>query len=307
MNLGGFEAPLIEALRERLPGSAQVLAGPAFAGPASGVRPEVFVHAARLSDRGGVTAEGAVIVRLPWEAGDGATGFAEDRPAGVEIDVTFVCAQLWQAQTLAGLAAMPLLECLETLAGVDLATPPDARSSLRFTEHRATFGASRTERHVHDGVAVYRLVLTLRLDGFVQVRLAAPGGLQRDSAHARLAPTIEVCFNPEGTDLQREHVLLRNGTGSAIDLAGWTIEDAARRPHRYRFPPLTLMAPGGSLRLWSARGTDDTHNLYWGRRQAVWTNTGDTAVLRDPDGIERARAECVPASPPAAKPRPPGA
>ena len=54
------------------------------------------------------------------------------------------------------------------------------------------------------------------------------------------------------------------------------------------------------------RGADDAHNLYWGRRQAVWTNTGDTAVLRDPDGSERARAECVPASPPAAKPRPPG-
>jgi hypothetical protein len=298
VNLGAFEAPLIEALRGRLPGSPQFLAGPAFPGPASGVRPEIFVHAARLTDLGGVAADGATIARLPWETEDGASGFAEDRPAVVEIDVTFVCAQLWQAQTLSGLASMPLLECLETLDGVDLGDVPDPRHRLRFTEHRAAFGACRTERRVHDGVAVYWLVLTLRLDGFLQVRLAAPGGLRRDGAQARLAPAIEVCFDPEGTDLQREHVLLRNGAATAIDLGGWTIEDAASRPHRYRFPPLALLAPGGALRLWSCRGTDDAHNLYWGRRQAVWTNTGDTAILRDPEGVERARAECVPSRPP---------
>ena len=306
MNLGAFEAPLIEALRGRLPGDPQLLAGPAFPGPASGVRPEVFVHAARLTDQGGIAADGAAIARLPWQAADGASGFAEDRPAVVEIDVAIVCAQLWQAQTLAGLAAMPLLEGLETLSGVDLGDPADARRRLRFTDHRASHGACRTERRVHDGVAVYALVLTLRLDGFLQVRLAAPGGLRRDSAHARLAPSLEVCFDPEGTDLEREHVVLRNGAATTIDLAGWTIEDAARRPHRYRFPPLALLPSGAELRLWSGRGSDDARNLYWGRRQAVWTNTGDTAILRDPDGIERARADCVPAARPG-KSRPPGA
>ena len=40
-----------------------------------------------------------------------------------------------------------------------------------------------------------------------------------------------------------------------------------------------------------------------GRRQAVWNNTGDIAILRDPDGVERARAVCVPAPKPAKLPR----
>ena len=115
---------------------------------------------------------------------------------------------------------MPLLECLETLSGVELGDGAEARRRLRFTDHRASVGAARTERRVHDGVAVYALVLTLRLDGFVQVRLAAPGDLVRDSVHARLAPSLEVCFDPEGTDLEREHVVLRNGTAATIDLAG---------------------------------------------------------------------------------------
>ena len=52
-------------------------------------------------------------------------------------------------------------------------------------------------------MAVHHAVLTLRLDGFLQVRLAAPGGLPRRSAHATLAPAIEVCFDPDGSDLQR--------------------------------------------------------------------------------------------------------
>lgn len=169
--------------------------------------------------------------------------------------------------------------------------------SLRFTDHRAALHCGRVERHEHDGVAVHHAVLTLRLDGFLQVRLAAPGGLVRDSAHAALAPSIEVCFDPEGADLQREHVLLRNATATLIDLAGWSIEDIARRPHRYRFPTLAVLAPGGRIRLWSGRGRDDAQNLYWGRRQTVWTNTGDTAILRDPDGVERARADCSPAPP----------
>ncbi|MEI8029266.1 MAG: lamin tail domain-containing protein [Comamonadaceae bacterium] len=306
MNLGAFESHLIQALWQRLPGNPVLSAGPAFAGPASGVRPEVFVHAARFDDLGGTTTDGAVIARLPWQSDEGASGFAEDRPARVEIDVTFVGAQLWQVQLLSGQASMRMLEALETLDGVSLGDELEARRRLRFTEHRAVLGACRSERLVIDGVAVYRVVLTLRLDGCVRVRLAAPDGLMRVNVHAMLTPEIEVCFNPSGSDLQREHVVLRNGKATLIDLAGWTIEDAARRPHRYRFPLLALLPPGGELRLWSCRGSDNAQNLYWGRRQAVWTNTGDTALLRDPEGVERARADCVAVAPPR-KPRRPSA
>ena len=294
MNLGALEAHLIEALRQRLPGSPLLVAGPAFAGPVTGARPEVFVHAARFDDLGGATPEGARIARLPWQAVVGASGFAEDRPARIEIDVSFVGAQLWQAQLLSGLASMVLLQALETLDGVALGDRADPLRRLYFTNHRGAFATCRTGRQVHDGVAVHCVALTLRVDGFLQVRLAAPGGLARHSVHALLVPTIEVRFNPEGSDLQREHVVLRNDAATLIDLAGWTIEDAARRPHRYAFPPLALLAPGAELRLWSGRGVDDAHNLFWGRRQAVWTNTGDAAILRDPEGIERGRAACVP-------------
>jgi hypothetical protein len=43
------------------------------------------------------------------------------------------------------------------------------------------------------------------------------------------------------------------------------------------------------VRVWTGRGTNDAENLYWGRRQAVWNNTGDLAILRDVAGAEVSR------------------
>jgi hypothetical protein len=235
MNLGVFEARLIEALRERLPGSPSVQAGPAYAGPATGVRPEAFVHVARFHDLGGTTADGAVIGRLPWQGADGVSGFAEDRPARVEIDIAFVGALLWQAQLLAGLAATTLLKALETLAGASLGDPSDPLCSLRFTDHRAALHCGRVERHKRDGVAVHHAVLTLRLDGCLQVRVTAPpGGLVRDSAHAALAPSVEVCLTRRGRSATRACAAAhRQGD---LDRPGRLVD----REHRTPTAPLPL-------------------------------------------------------------------
>jgi hypothetical protein len=294
MNLGVIETHLLRALRQQWPDGPDLHAGPAYAGPASGVRAQVFVHAAGLADLGGVTAEGAAVARQPLQAAPGLSGFVEQRPAQIDIEVSCVCAQHAPAQRLAGLVAPTLLQALETMLPALLSDPADGTRRLLFGDHRSHVHAASSVRELHDGVPVYRAVLVLRLDGFLRVELAAPGGLQRRSLFADSVPSLEVCWAPAGNDLQREHVRLRNSIETTIDLAGWTIHDAARRPHRYRFPSLCLLAPGAELKLWSGRGQDDAANLYWGRRQAVWTNTGDAAMLLDPEGIERARAEFRP-------------
>jgi hypothetical protein len=53
--------------------------------------------------------------------------------------------------------------------------------------------------------------------------------------------------------------------------------------HAFQFPQI-ILEPGEELTVWTGRGSADSNNLYWGRRQAVWNNTGDTATLRRPDG-----------------------
>jgi hypothetical protein len=296
MNLGIVEDLLLRALRARLGGDVECRAGPAFGGPATGLRAQIFVHATGFTDLGEITAEGATIARQAVVLDGGASGFTEQRPGAIDIEICCVCARHDQAQVLAGLVVPALLEALETLAPPLLSDPADATRRLRFGDHRARLRAQRSQRVVHDGVAAAQVVLSLRLDGFLHLLLARPGGLVRRSAY--LAPLrLEIVADPEGSDVQHEQVLLHNEGDDAVDLGGWTLQDAARRPHVYTFAATRRLGAGRTLRLWSGRGNDDDDNVYWGRRQAVWNNSGDIALLRDPDGVERARASWLPALP----------
>jgi micrococcal nuclease len=91
---------------------------------------------------------------------------------------------------------------------------------------------------------------------------------------------VDIQYNPPGSDVAREHVTVLN-TGAPQQLEGWTLSDAAG--HRFKFPAIVL--PGGErLRVWTGAGHPDAENLFWGRKQAVWNNTGDTATLSDATG-----------------------
>jgi hypothetical protein len=57
----------------------------------------------------------------------------------------------------------------------------------------------------------------------------------------------------------------------------------------YTFPAFTLAARA-EVRVWTKAGGNDAANLYWGRAQAVWNNSGgDTAILHDASGSEVSR------------------
>lgn len=301
MNLGLVEEALRRSVQAALGGEVDCRAGPAFCGPASGLQPQVFVHAAGFIDSGGVTREGGEVARQPLRLPDGATGFAEQRPACIEFEVSCLCAQHGQAQLLAGRVAPLLLEALERLAPPLLSDPSDALRRLRFADHRAHLRAQRSSRLMHDCVPLAQVQLQLRLEGFLHVQLARQGGLQRESLYA-WPLRLEIEADPQGRDLQVERVLLHNDGDGTLVLAGWCLQDAARRPNIYRFESQRRLPAGATLSLWSGRGKDDAGNAYWGRRRAVWNNTGDVALLVDPDGVERARASW---SPPLPVPKPP--
>ncbi len=103
------------------------------------------------------------------------------------------------------------------------------------------------------------------------------------------SPTItivQVIADPPGDDLAGEAVVLQNDGTRPVALTGWTLRDQANTT--YTFPTFTLAA-GAKVTVWVKAGTDDARNLYWGRGQAVWNNTGDTAILSDAAGTEVAR------------------
>ncbi len=96
-------------------------------------------------------------------------------------------------------------------------------------------------------------------------------------------PRIErVMFNPPGRDVSGEYVVIKNDASLPVDMTGWQLSDRAR--HTYKFPPFVCSA-GAEVTVWTGTGTDDSRNLHWGRKIAVWNNDGDTALLARADGL----------------------
>lgn len=76
--------------------------------------------------------------------------------------------------------------------------------------------------------------------------------------------------NPEGDERDTESVTLANGSDASIDLAGWTVRDAAGKTWK--------LDDGGTL----AAGESKT--ILRGRQAMAMNNTGDTIELVAPDG-----------------------
>lgn len=98
-------------------------------------------------------------------------------------------------------------------------------------------------------------------------------------------------FDPPGSDVAGEHVVIRNDTAAATTLTGWTLRDLAN--HAFTFPSFVLQG-GSGVKVWTKAGVNDAENLFWRRRSAIWNNAGDTAILRDQRGTEVARYVYLP-------------
>jgi micrococcal nuclease len=95
----------------------------------------------------------------------------------------------------------------------------------------------------------------------------------------------EIHFNAPGADPENpngEWITIVNDGPNAVSMAGYTLKDEAS--HIYTFSAIDL-APGRTIKLHSGQGKDDSKTLYWGLvNDSVWSNDGDTAFLRDPQG-----------------------
>ncbi len=96
-------------------------------------------------------------------------------------------------------------------------------------------------------------------------------------------------YNSPGTDtrtnasLNAEYVVLKNTTATAKYVKGWTLRD--KQNHVFTFPTTTI-GPGKLMYVRTGRGTANYANRYWGQGNYIWNNTGDTAYLRTPAGLQ---------------------
>ncbi len=103
-------------------------------------------------------------------------------------------------------------------------------------------------------------------------------------AAGRNVGIAEIHPDPEGKDRENpcgEYIVIENREDAPLDLTGWTVSDEAN--HRYLFPNFTLKAKAAvTLRTCSGRNTES--ELFWGSRNSIWNNDGDTIYVRDTKG-----------------------
>ncbi len=98
-------------------------------------------------------------------------------------------------------------------------------------------------------------------------------------------PVIQIAFIdfwPGLDEVQYEYVRIENHGAGPTTLTNWSLCDAQN--NCYVFPSFTL---GVSAKVWVRTGTgvNDVDDLYWGRSDPVWDNSGDTATLRNASNV----------------------
>jgi hypothetical protein len=106
-------------------------------------------------------------------------------------------------------------------------------------------------------------------------------------AQAQTGPPVKIVkihYRQTGTHLNTEYIVFKNTTGTTQTITGWKIiSSPATDNQAYKFP-VTKLAPGASLTLYTGRGTNTSTKRYWRSAVPVWNNSGDLAVLRNKAG-----------------------
>jgi len=101
-----------------------------------------------------------------------------------------------------------------------------------------------------------------------------------------------IFYNPPGRDtgsnasLKAEYVMLENNTNHRVTITHWTVTDKAH--HTYKFGRKTLAADAIVI-VHTGRARNQGFNVYWNRTAYAWSNTGDTATLKNAAGVVKDR------------------
>jgi beta-lactamase superfamily II metal-dependent hydrolase len=97
--------------------------------------------------------------------------------------------------------------------------------------------------------------------------------------------SVYVIYDAPGNDnyfLNGEYAVIRNDGAGSLSIGRWTLCDAAR--HCFTFPPDVTVAAGDSVLVRTGQGVSGNGEFFLDRRQAIWNNRGDVAMLFDARG-----------------------
>jgi len=132
------------------------------------------------------------------------------------------------------------------------------------------------------GISVDELIA---VNGFTRSQPLGEGEVLR--IPTRLAASVAIDSVIGAGDLDSERVMLKQRGEGELSLVGWRLED--NQGNIFIFPqfPQLILYKGGAVNIYTKVGSNTVVDLYWGLDQPVW-KSGDTVVLKDPQGNERA-------------------
>jgi competence protein ComEC len=96
----------------------------------------------------------------------------------------------------------------------------------------------------------------------------------------------------DASNVNDEWVEIINNASNGESMQQWTVHDEGPN-YTYAFKNGFLLPAGGHVKLHTGTGTDTATDLYWGRSQHVWNNTGvDNAYLVAPSGTVVTSKSC---------------
>jgi endonuclease YncB( thermonuclease family) len=112
---------------------------------------------------------------------------------------------------------------------------------------------------------------------------AAGHGIWTNAAQVKLFVAKVSARSGPGTtaDLNAEFIVLENRGDRALNMTGWTVADEAN--HRYLVPNFVLPA-GGRVTLHTGVGKNTATELFWGSRNPIWNDSGDSIFVKDASG-----------------------
>ncbi len=174
-----IEKFLEERLKRLLGRQVPLTRGPLVVSKFSGIRPEVYIHASKLDDFGGVTAEGVAIARRSVKGPSTFRGFEEERPGRLIVKVMCLSGSYDILQELLQTISPSVLLSLELVPGFSLGSLQKDIAQLRFDEFNACLASAELNAE-NDGKQHYFLgTLVFHLNGFIHVRVTQRGGLRR--------------------------------------------------------------------------------------------------------------------------------
>ncbi|HEY3141132.1 MAG TPA: lamin tail domain-containing protein [Acidimicrobiales bacterium] len=171
----------------------------------------------------------------------------------------------------------------------------DRDQYARLLRYVVVDGISANQQMVEQGLALTTstepdIAHRTELDA-AQVRARAAGlGIWSPNACGPAASTAvritEAEADPRGRDEQNlngEYVVIVNDGSTPVDMTGWKLRDDSTR-NRFWFPDGFVLQPGHQVTVHAGHGDNSADALYWKRRNPVWDNTRDMALLLDPNG-----------------------